>query len=124
MRSFFHDLRYGVRVLLRAPGFATIAVAALAIGIGANTAIFSVVNAVMLKPLPYADADRLAVVWEHNLPRDLRSNPVSPGNFLHWREMNHTFVDLAAVSPGFNFTLTGYGDPVEIPGQVVSPQFF
>jgi putative ABC transport system permease protein len=124
MRALFQDLRYGARLLWRAPGFAAIAVAALAIGIGANTAIFSVVNAVLLKRLPYDDPDRLAVVWERNIPRSRVTNPVSPGNYIHWREMNRSFTDLAAITPTFNFTLVGTGDPVEIPGQLVSVQFF
>jgi putative ABC transport system permease protein len=124
MRALIQDLRHGVRLLRRAPGFAPLAVSALAIGIGANTAVFSVVNAVLLERLPYEDPDRLAIVWERNLPRNRVTNPVSPGNFIHWREMNHSFTDLAAVSPSFNFTLTGAGDPVEVPGQLVSGQFF
>ena len=83
---------------LRSPGFTIVAVAALAIGIGANTAIFSVVNTLLVQRLPYRDADRLAIVWEHNIPRDRKNNVVAPANFLHWRDMNHTFEDLAAVS--------------------------
>ena len=96
MRALFQDIRYGARLLSRAPGFAVVAIAALAIGIGANTAIFSVVNTLLLQRLPYADPDRLAVVWEHNLPRDRKNNVVSPGNFIHWREMNQVFEDIAA----------------------------
>src|SRR5919112_3593555 len=111
MRDLIQDVRYAARLLRRAPGFTLVAVAALALGIGANTAIFSVVDTLLLRPLPYADADRLAVVWEHNLPRDRKNNVVSPGNFIHWREMNRTFEDIAAVGMTFNLTLTGYGDP-------------
>src|SRR5262245_48389017 len=119
-----NDFRYGLRILLRAPGFSLVAIIALAIGIGANTAIFSVVNTLLLKRLPYADADRLAIVWEHNLPRDKKNNVVSPGNFIHWREMNQVFQDIAAVGMTFNVTLTGDGDPEELPMQFVSAQFF
>ena len=122
--NWLQDLRHGARLLLRAPGFSLIAVAALAIGIGANTAIFSVVNTLLLRKLPYADAERLAVIWEHNLPRDRKSNVVSPGNFIHWREMNQVFEDIAAVGLTFNVTLTGAGDPEELPMQLVSSQFF
>ena len=118
------DLRYGSRLLLRAPGFSLVAIAALAIGIGANTAIFSVVNTLLIKKLPYADADRLAIVWEHNLPRDRKTNVVSPGNFIHWREMNQVFEDIGAVGMTFNLTLTGDGEPEELPMQFVSAQFF
>ena len=95
MMTLLQDLRHGARLLVRAPGFAVIAIAALAIGIGANTAIFSVVNTLLLQPLPYHDADRLAIVWEHNIPRDRKNNVVAPANFLHWREMNQGFADLA-----------------------------
>ena len=109
MSTFWSDLRHGARLLLRAPGFTAVAVAALAIGIGANTAIFSVVHTLLLKPLPYHDADRLAVIWEHNIPRDRKTNVVSPGNFIHWREMQQTFEDIAAVGFTFGVTLTGDG---------------
>ena len=87
MVDFWRDLRHGARLLLRAPGFTAVAVCALAIGIGANTAIFSVVYTLLLKPLPYQNPERLVVVWEHNVPRDRKNNVVSPGNFIHWREM-------------------------------------
>jgi putative ABC transport system permease protein len=122
--TIFNDLRHGARILLRSPGFTAVAVAALAIGIGANTAIFSVVNTLLIERLPYGDPERLAVVWEHNIPRDRKNNVVSPGNFIHWREMNQVFEDIAAVGMTFNVTLTGHGDPVEIPFQYVSAGFF
>src|SRR5688572_6310403 len=124
MTAILNDLRHGVRILLRSPGFTAVAVAALAIGIGANTAIFSVVNTLLIERLPYGEPERLAVVWEHNIPRDRKNNVVSPGNFIHWREMNRVFEDLAGVSMAFNATLTGRGDPVEIPFQYVTPEFF
>jgi putative ABC transport system permease protein len=124
VRTLFQDIRHGARLLSRAPGFAVVAIAALAIGIGANTAIFSVVNTLLLQRLPYADPDRLAVVWEHNLPRDRKNNVVSPGNFIHWREMNQVFEDLSAVGMTFNVTLSGSGDPEELPMQMVSWSFF
>jgi putative ABC transport system permease protein len=120
MRNLLYDFKYAARLLRRAPGFTIVAVAALALGIGANAAIFSVIDTLLLRPLPYADPDRLAVVWEHNLPRDRKNNVVSPGNFIHWRELNQSFADLAAVSATFRATLTGAGDPVELPQQLVS----
>ncbi|HEX6975831.1 MAG TPA: ABC transporter permease, partial [Vicinamibacterales bacterium] len=119
-----NDLRHGVRLLLRSPGFTAIAVIALAIGIGANTAIFSVINTLILQPLPYSDADRLVMVWEHNLPRDKKDNVVSPGNFLHWREMNESFEELAAVGMTFNITVAGDGEPEELQMQYVTSPFF
>jgi len=118
------DLRHGVRVLLASPGFTMIAVAALALGIGANTAIFSVVNTVLIQRLPYADPDRLAVVWEHNLPRDRKNNVVSPGNYLHWREMNRVFEEMSIVSMTFRTAYTGEGQPEEIPMQIVNATLF
>ena len=124
MGPLLNDLRYGARLLLRAPGFTAVAVAALAIGIGANTAIFSVVNTLLIQPLPYTDADRLAIVWEHNIPRDRKNNVISPGNFIHWRELNQSFVDMAAVGTTSKATLIGTGDPVEVPYQYVTASFF
>jgi putative ABC transport system permease protein len=124
MTTALQDLRHGARLLLRAPGFAVIAIAALAIGIGANTAIFSVVNTLLIQRLPYRDADRLAIVWEHNIPRDRKSNVVAPANFLHWRDMNQGFEDLAALSAAFNVTLTGSGGPEEVQAQLVTAELF
>ena len=122
------DLRHGIRLLLRSPGFTAIAVAALAIGIGANTAVFSVVNTLLIQPLPYRDADRLGIIWEHNLPRDRKNNVVSPGNFIHWREMQHSFEDMAAISgtvgSSFSVTVTGVGEPEDVPVQYVTASFF
>jgi putative ABC transport system permease protein len=124
MMTLLQDLRHGARLLVRAPGFAAIAIAALAIGIGANTAIFSVVNTLLIQPLPYHDADRLAIVWEHNIPRDRKNNVVAPANFLHWRDMNQGFTDLGALSSTFDVTLTGAGDPEEVPTQLVTAEVF
>jgi putative ABC transport system permease protein len=124
MRDLLQDFRYAARLLKRAPGFTLVAVAALALGIGANTAIFTVVDTLLLRPLPYANPDRLAVVWEHNIPRDRRTNVVSPGNFIHWRELNQSFTELSAVSMTFRTTLTGAGDATELPLQIVSGTLF
>ena len=128
MADLVQDLKHGVRLLLRSPGFTGLAIAALAIGVGANTAIFSVVYTLLIEPLPYRDADRLAVVWEHNVPRDRKNNVVSPGNFIHWREMQRSFEDMAGISGsvGLNFkvTLTGEGEPEEVPVQLVTASFF
>src|SRR5258705_3888148 len=124
MRDLVQDFRYAARLLLRSPGFTFVAVAALALGIGANTAIFSVVDTLLLRPLPYADADRLAVVWEHNVTRNVPKNVTSPGNFIHWRELNQTFKELSAVSMTVRATLTGVGDATELPIQLVSGTLF
>ncbi len=124
MRNVVLDFRYAARLLLRSPAFTLVAVAALALGIGANTAIFSVVDTLLLRPLPYADADRLAVIWEHNIPRDRQHNVVSPGNFIHWQELNQSFTELSALSMTFRTTLTGAGDATELPVQYVSAGIF
>src|SRR4030095_7788772 len=118
------DLRHGIRLLLGSPTFTAVAVAALALGIGANTAIFSVVNTVLIQRLPYRDPDRLAIVWEHNLPRDRKNNVVSPGNYLHWREMNRVFDEMSIVSMTFRTAYTGDGQPEELPMQVVNATLF
>ncbi|HEY6401160.1 MAG TPA: ABC transporter permease, partial [Blastocatellia bacterium] len=83
MRNIWQDLRYGVRLLFKKPGFTLIATLTLALGIGANTAIFSVVNAVLLRPLPYKDASRLMVLWERE--RNVEQESPSYPNFLDWQ---------------------------------------
>src|SRR5436305_1362014 len=97
METLAQDFRYAVRMLLKNPGFTLVAALALALGIGANTAIFSVVNAVMIRPLPYRDASRLVMVWEDNRNRGKHQNVVSPANFLDWKEQSDAFEDMAAL---------------------------
>jgi len=118
------DARYALRSFAQSPGFTIVAILALAIGVGANTAIFGVVYALLLKPLPYRDPARLAVVWEHNIPRDKKNNVVSPGNYLHWREMNSSFAEMSVVSMTFRTAMTGEGEPEEVPYQVVNATLF
>ena len=118
------DLRFAVRTFAKAPGFTAVAILALALGVGANTAVFSVVYTLLLKPLPYRQPDRLAVVWEHNLPRDRKNNVVAPGNYLHWRDLNTSFSEMAAVSMTFRTAFTGEGEPEELPQQIVNATLF
>jgi len=119
-----HDLRFGLRMLRKNPGFTTVAVITLALGIGANTAIFSVVDAVLLKPLPYKDPGQL--VWPTlQLPRaGVVSSFVPHPTYFAWRDQNDVFSGIAAMHFGGNFTLTGAGVPERIPGMGVSANFF
>jgi len=123
METLAQDIRYAVRMLLKNPGFTLVAALALALGIGANTAIFSVVNAVMIRPLPYRDASRLVMVWEDNRNRGKHQNVVSPANFLDWKEQSDVFEDMAALYDT-NLNLTGVDDPEEIPAQRVTLNMF
>src|SRR4051812_7245659 len=103
--SLAADLRYAVRLLRRTPIFTAAAVSTLALGIGANTAIFSVVKSVLLHPLPYAEPDRLVVVWEDASRFGFARNTPAPGNYNDWRMLNRSFTDLAATRfTGANLT--------------------
>jgi putative ABC transport system permease protein len=124
MQTLLQDLKFGLRMLAKNPGFTAAAVLTLALGIGANTAIFSVVNAVLLKPLPYKNADRLAIVWEQNRERGWYRNIVSAANFLDWRKQNDVFTQMAAIKPAKGFNLTGTGKPEEVSGEVVTANLF
>src|SRR5439155_4278308 len=105
------------------PGFTAVAVLTLGLGIGANTAIFSVVNAVLLRPLPYKNPDRLVWIWENNLLKNIPINPVSPGNLNDWRYESHVFESLSAWD-GENFNLTDHGEPERVLGAKVFADFF
>ena len=115
------DVRYAARLLVRAPGFAAIALLTLALGIGANTAIFSVLNAVLLRPLPYVDPDRLVMVGERR--PDGGAGNVGYITFLDWRERNHGFEDMALIRSWMP-TLAVNGEPERISGMRVSANFF
>ena len=114
-----HDLRYAVRQLVRHPGFTLASVVALALGIGANTAIFSVVNAALLRPLPYRNSARLAVVWDQLTKLGLQRFPVSMANYFDYRAQNKVFEDLAAFSYT-EFNLTAADQAERVPGMRVS----
>ena len=122
VETFWQDLRYGARQLMRSPGFTVVAVVALGLGIGANTAIFSVVNAVLIARLPFAKADRLAMVWEQS-PRTGRTNVVNPQNFLEWQARNHSFERIAALI-AWPVSLGGEGEPEQVANLYVSDGFF
>ncbi|MFY9556064.1 MAG: ABC transporter permease [Blastocatellia bacterium] len=111
MDSLLQDLRYGIRLLLKRPGFSAVAILALALGIGANTSIFSVVNAVLLRPLPFKDPDQLMILSEK--PPRRFSNPVSAGNFVDWRDHSQTFERMTAVT-GESVNLSDVSEPEQI----------
>lgn len=123
METLFKDLQYGIRSLLKRPGFTAIAVITLMLGIGANTAIFSVVNGVLLRPLPYSDPSRLTQLWEASAKKGRSEMPASYPNFADWRDRSHVFEQVVAYSD-WSFNLTGAGEPERIRSAIVSPAFF
>jgi putative ABC transport system permease protein len=124
MQTTLQDLRYAIRMLGRARGFTVVALLTLALGIGANTAIFTVVNALLLRPLPYGEPDRLVMVWQDWRARGGPQDEwASPGNFADWRGATHIFSDVAAIG-GWRPTLTGGTEPEPIPGEQVAHEYF
>jgi len=123
MAGLFQDLRYGARTLMKNPAFTLAAVLTLALGIGANTAIFSVVNAVLLRPLPYEDPERLVMIYETNLAKGWPQFSVSPPNFADWSEQSRVFDGMTGFR-GAAFNLTGVAEPERISGMFVSKRFF
>ena len=124
MESFFQDIKYAIRGLLKSPGFSAVALIVLGLGIGANTAIFSVVNAVLLRPLPFRDADRLMTIWETNPSRGLDRGLVSPVALFDWRDQKSVFDQVAAwYYPQMNLTQLG-GEPERVRAVSVTDNFF
>ena len=123
METLIKDIRYGVRGLLKRPGFTAIALITLALGIGANTAIFSVVNAVLLRPLPFRDPDNLVIVWEDATFAGFPRNTPAPANYVDWKTQNQSFADMAA-SHESSFNLTGDGEPERVAAYSVNYNFF
>src|SRR6516225_8273258 len=118
MKTLAQNARYSLRMMRKNPGFAAIAVITLALGIGANTAIFSVLYATLLAPLPYPNADRLMMVWSKINGR----NQVSAGDYLEWKRRNTVFEDMAAWNEG-NFKLSSVDQPELVLGRIVTPNF-
>src|ERR1700680_1700189 len=116
MQTLLQNVRYGFRTLVKSPGFTGFAVIILALGIAANTAIFSIANVVLLHALPYRDADRLVMVWEDASSFGFPRDTPAPGNFFDWKSQNQVFEDMAAISDG-SFNLTRDGNPEEILGK-------
>src|SRR5688572_22471595 len=119
-----NDLRYAFRQLLKNPGFTAVAVLTLALGIGANTAIFSAVDAVLIRPLPYADADRLVMIWDDDMRRTgSRKFFSTPPEWSEWRRHNTVFTDIAASQPE-DAVLSNEGEPEELPARKVTANFW
>ena len=123
MDRLWQDVRYAIRTIVQERTFATAVVLTLALGIGANTAIFSVCNAVLFRALPYPQPDRLVMVWER-MSRDGKLTPVAPANFVDWRQENRSFERLAALNPFLDLTLTGRGDSERVVAAAVSADLF
>jgi putative ABC transport system permease protein len=123
MNSLWQDLRYGLRMLWRKPGFTVVAIVALALGIGANTAIFSVIYTVLLSPLPYKNAERLVWIWETNPGSDIKTEPASLPNYNDWKTQGQSFESMAAFI-GSSLTFTSEGEPERIPCAYTSANFF
>lgn len=123
MGTLWQDTCYGIRMLARNPGFTIMVVLVLSLGIGANTAVFSVVNSILLRPLPFQESERLVRLWEHSVSRGWGGVSVCPADFLDWRERNTVFEDMAAYN-STRYTLTGVGEPERIQGARVSQGLF
>ena len=121
--TFVRDVRYAVRMLFRNPGFTTIALLTFAVGIGVNTAVFSVFNGVLLRPLPYPDADRITMMWLDNRPAGIKEDIGSYPNYLDWRAQSQSYDQVAAFT-GANFTLTGSEEPERLRGAQTTANFF
>ncbi|HEV7902607.1 MAG TPA: ABC transporter permease [Pyrinomonadaceae bacterium] len=123
MGDLWQDLRYGLRMMWKNPGFTVVAVLALALGIGANSAIFSVVNTVLLRPLPYKDPERLVMVWEDDTKGGYPRDTPAVANYMDWRDRSSVFEGMAAMAEQ-NFNLTGTGEPEKLEGRRVSANLF
>lgn len=121
MDTLFQDLRYGIRMALKSPGFTAVALITLALGIGANTAVFSIVNGVLLNPLPFPQSDQLVALGENKA--NFENGSISYPNFFDWQRDNRSFSSMA-VSRIFSFSLIGSGEPEQIDGDLVSSDFF
>ncbi len=123
MQTILQDLRYGARMLVKTPSFTLIALLTLALGIGANTAIFSVVNAVLIRALPYRDADRIVTLWQRNNQSGTKEDGASPANFLDWHSRSQAFTEISAAEP-YSLNLTGHDEPEAFRAWLVTAGFF
>ncbi|HEU0174859.1 MAG TPA: ABC transporter permease [Blastocatellia bacterium] len=122
MQTLIQDLRFGARMLMKKPGFTLIAGSTLALGIGLNATLFSVVNALILRPLPYRESDRLVQLWQHDRRKGVAETPVSYADYLAWRAQARSFASLAAHNVRFAALSTGNG-AIEVAGVMISSNF-
>jgi predicted permease len=122
-RGLWNDVRFAFRMMARSPGFATSCVLTLALGIGGCAAVFSLLDAIVLRPLEYRNSEELVVLWEHNLVRNNKENVISPANYLDWRARTNLFSAMSVVGGGRG-TITGFGEPEDIDIQAVERSFF
>jgi hypothetical protein len=123
METLWQDVRFGLRMLAKSPGVVAVAVLSLALGIGANTAIFSLVDAVLLRPLPFAEPERLVMVWEDASWVGFPRNTPAPANYADWKAQNQSFEDMAALT-WQSYNLTGDGGPERLEAHGVTANFF
>ena len=123
LENLLKDVRYGFRMLRKSPSFTFFAVAVLALGIAANSAIFSIADAILVRPLPYRDANRLVMIWEDSSAYGFPKDTPAPGNFSDWKSRNQVFEDVAAISDG-SFNLTGSGNPENLIGKWATANLF
>jgi putative ABC transport system permease protein len=125
MQFLSQDLRYGFRSLVRNPGFSAVAILALALGIGPNSAIFTMVNAVLLKPLPMPEPDRVVMIWQTLLKSGFDQMPVSANDYLDWKQQAHSFEDMAAAFaiPEYGLNISGVGEPERVGAALGSKEF-
>src|SRR5262244_2233127 len=118
------DARYGLRQVRRNPAFSAIAITTLALGIGGITAVFSAFDTILIRPLPYADADRLVMIWDDMSKNDVaKKHNSTPAEWIEWRRLNSVFTDLATSQPG-DATLSADGEPEQVPARKVSWTFW
>ena len=123
IEDLMQDLRFGLRTLRKNPGFTAVAVLTLALGIGANTAMFSAVDAVLIRPLPYADAERLVMIWDEMSNIGFPKHNSTPAEWREWGQNNTVFTDIAATQP-VQAILSGDGEPEEVPARKVTPNLW
>src|SRR5271163_3432069 len=127
MNRIAADFRFALRGLLRTPGFTVVAVVTLALGIGVNTAMFSVAQAALCRPLPYANSARLVKLWETNPLKRWTNAPASPANFADWKKRNSVFTSMAAYisgNDGLDYFLSGSGEPQRLKAAMVTGNLF